>query len=330
MIMATTTIYPYGTSAEEPSAVILDKISGIQSVLDQLAPLAFKDNISVDNPAFINVAIFPTEVGVANLRLGTGSSQVKYMLSPMYKLGEVDDSVSIRFSCGEVSASGNLYPCLLFVSDDGEFLTYYNATSNPRTVNFTIASSTQYCRLLFQSANLYDSYIYDNGKDDYLFNGSETIMALVETPDDFIEGDFLPDDYKPNSQGDFIGWNFTNTNNAATAMQTDYFAAKYHKIGDNNSTTFSYSISKVIDLPTGVSSVNIEFSCGVVNTSLVLRLLNPETKTANYYTANANPRTVTLSTSTWKQVQLYFLTTNYASCYVKNADTNEMLWSGTN
>ncbi len=328
--MATTTIYPYGTSTETPSAVILEELSGIQSILDQLAPLAFKDNITVDNPSFINVAIFPTASGAANLRLGKGDSQVSYMMSPMYKLGEVDDSVSISFSCGETASGSNLYPCLLFVSSVGEFLTYYNATSNPRTVNFTISSNTQYCRLLFPSGNLYDSYIYDNANEDYLFKGSETVMALVQTPDDFISGDFLPSDYRPNSQGDYIGWNFSTSNSAATAMQTDYFAAKYCKIGISQSTTYSYSISKIIDLPSGVSSVNIEFSCGVVNTSLVLRLLNPETKTANYYTANANPRTVTLNTSTWKQVQLYFLTTNYSSCYVKNADTNEMLWSGSN
>ena len=60
----------------------------------------------------------------------------------------------------------------------------------------------------------------------------------------------------------------------------------------------------------------------------MLRLLNPVAETANYYAANANPRAVSINTATWTHAQLYFLTENYADCYIKDATNNVILWQG--
>ena len=83
-----------------------------------------------------------------------------------------------------------------------------------------------------------------------------------------------------------------------------------------------------MELPAGVASLSVEFSVGEVDSTMALRILNPSAGTANYYTANANPRVVTINTNTYTHVQLYFKAANYANCYIKDNTNNVILWQG--
>lgn len=144
--------------------------------------------------------------------------------------------------------------------------------------------------------------------------------------DEFLDGGLIPASWKPNSRGDYIGFNFGNTDAAQTAQRTVWNYPLFHAMGINAS-QFSYSIGKLVKLPEN-ATIDVEFSCGVVDTGLMLRAINPEAGTATYHSANANPRTVSINTATYTHVQLYFLTANYADCYIKDATNNVILWQG--
>lgn len=321
--MANTTVYPFGLSGTQPGGAWPQKIADIQSTLDLLAPLAFLDTPNPANPAYWKVCILPSsENNKAILRYGYTSSLNNYIMSPVFDLGDIGSTVVLEFSCGEVVASGQ-FPGIVYFNEDMEPYGYNVASSNPRSVSLTIRGDIKYCRLLFKYEHLLDSYLKVNGE--YVFNGADFNTAMLKGKEDFLNSRYWLD-WGPNSRGDWIGWNFASTDTAATSQRSviDYPLQK--QVGTAAS-PFSYSASKVIELPQNVT-INVEFSCGVVNTDLMLRLLNPASGTANYYAANANPRTVSINTATWTHVQLYFLTANYADCYIKDATNNVILWQG--
>lgn len=325
--MANTTIYPFGISGEQPGGAWSQKMANIQATLDQLAPIAFRDTPNAANPIYRDLFVYPTSTsGVAGLRFGTASTQAIYMLSPILDLGNIGASYSLEFSAGELISGSGLYPCLLLLNEDYEFSSYWTQNALPRIVSGTVSPSVKYARLVFPSAHLLDAYIKDTGTGDYLFNGADIITSSVRTPEDSVGNEFIPATWGPNSRGDFIGWNFANSDSAQTSQRTVADYPYYTRIGPS-ATAIPYAISKVIELPKNVT-INVEFSCGVVNADLMLRLLNPSAGTANYYAANANPRTVSINTATWTHVQLYFLTANYADCYIKDATNNVILWQG--
>ena len=321
--MANVTIYPFGISGQQPGGVWPQKIADIQSTLDMLAPLAFRETPNPANPAYRHVCILPTTTNnIAILRYGYTSSLNDYIMSPLFDLGEIGESVVLTFSVGEIVSSGQ-YPGLVYFNEDLQPYSYHVATANPRTVTNVVSSNLKYCRLLFQAGNLIDSFLKSG--DEFLFNGADFNTSMVKEKEDFKESQFWLD-WGPNSREDWIGWNFATTDTASTAQRNviDYPLLK--QVGSAAS-PFSYSISKVVELPAN-STIDIEFSCGIVDTGLMLRLLNPSAGTANYYAANANPRVVSINTATWTHVQLYFLTANYADCYIKDATNNVILWQG--
>lgn len=324
--MANTTIYPYGVSGEQPGGAWPQKITDLQETIDLLAPWAFRGSPSPVNPLFRDIFVGPISGTVsATLRVGTGEDNYLYMLSPIVDLGEIGDTFTLTFSAGALRTGTNQYPCLVFYDENYNYSGYYVQNVLPRTVSSIVTSSYKYARLMFRSEYLIDSYIKD--KDGaYLFNGGDLSTSAIKSTDYFFDSSLVGSESKPNSRGDYIGWNFTGSDTAATAQQHSIIQPMYKQIGPE-ATAFSYSISKIVELPKN-TTINIEFSCGVVNSDLMIRLLNPTTATASYYVANANPRTVSVNTSTYTHVQLYFLTANYARCYIKDATNNVMLWQG--
>ena len=321
--MANITIYPFGLSQEAPSGTTLQDIADIRKILARLANLAFREK---DNPTYKDVGIFPI-TGCAALRLGTGSSQESWSISPMIDLGEIGVTRKLTFSCGEVKASGVNYPALLFFNESMEYTTYYGATTDPRSVSIAVSESQRYARIVFKSNLMADSYIKDTDTEEDLFNGAEVTPATIETDSDYWDSEYMFDADKVNSRGDFIGWNYGISDLVGTAQKTDYGAAMFKQTGVG-AVGYSFSIGKVVALPQTGGNISIEFSCGEVDSGLMLRLLNPSNKTASYYSANSDPRTVSVDTATYTHVQLYFRTANYANCYIKDATNNVILWQG--
>lgn len=310
----------------QPSGLWDAKIAEIQETIDNLADWAFRDTPNPLNPLFDNVFVNPDTGHSATIRVGmSGSSMIRYMLGPLIDLGEIGETYSLTFHAGEVLASNNVrYPCLLLLDEDLDAYSYWGSTSLPRTVSGTVSASMKYARLVFPASSLLDVYVKRG--DTILFSGADINTSKIGKKEGIFTSPSISSLWKPNANGDFIGWNFGSTDTAQTGQQLVYDYPMYKKCGAD-ATALSYSISKVVELPSN-TTINLEFSCGVVNSNLMLRLLNPSAKTANYYSANANPRTVNINTATWTHVQLYFLTANYASCYIKDATNNEMLWKG--
>lgn len=326
-LMSNITIYPFGLSSATPEGVLPVKLAKMQSTIDKLAPLAFRETPNSSNPTYRRVAIFPTSTNnIATLRYGYTSSNNNYLMSPLFELGKNGDTFSIRFSVGEVKTSGQ-YPGIIYFNEDMEPYSYHLATVDPRVISGTVTSSSHFVRLLFNMEHVFESYIYDVQNGEYLFKGSDIDLTEVMTEEDFRNSPYWLD-WGPNSRGDWIGWNFGLTDSAQTAQRDVEDSPIYRPIGTASS-PFSFSVSKIIPLPAGYTSLSLEFSVGEVDTNLMLRFLNPVAKTASYYTANANPRTVTVNTASWTHVQLYFRTENYSNCYIKDDTNNVMLWEGS-
>lgn len=308
----------------QPSGLWDAKIAEIQETIDNLADWAFKDTPNPLNPLFDNIFVNPESVPL--LRVGTyGSNQIRYMLGPLIDLGEIGDTYTLTFNAGQVLASSSVrYPCLLLLDEELGAYSYWGSTSLPRTVSGTVSASMKYARLVFPASSLLDVYVKRG--EEILFDGGNINTAKIGKSDGIFTSPSISSSWKPNSNGDFIGWNFGSVDSAQTSQQSVYNFPMYFRCG-TGATPFSYSISRIVELPSN-TTINLEFSCGEVNSNLMLRLLNPSTGTANFYSANAAPRTVSINTATWSHVQLYFLTANYSSCYIKDATNNVMLWEG--
>lgn len=328
--MANVTIYPFGILQEAPSGTTLSDIAEIREVIDRLANLAFREK---ENPVYKDVGFFPivtnNESAGAALRLGCGSTQVSWCISPMIELGEIGTTRKLTFSCGEVKASGANYPALLLFNESLEYRSYYSATANPRSVSINVSEDFRYARIVFKTELLADSYIKDTDTEEYLFNGADVNEARLKTPDDYWNSEYMFDADKVNSRGDFIGWNYALSDAVGTSQKSMYNPAMFKQTGVG-AVGYSFSIGKLVELPNTGGNISIEFSCGEVDSSgnICLVVVNETSKTQSYFGANANPRSVTINTSTWTHVRLYFRTANYANCYIKDATNNVILWQG--
>ncbi len=328
--MANVTIYPFGLSQETPSGATLQEIAEIREILDRLANLAFRER---ENPTYKDVGFFPITVNGepagAALRLGTGSSQDSWSISPMIDLGDVGVTRHLSFSCGEIRASGTNYPAILFFNESMEYTTFYGATANPRSISIAVSEDVRYARIVFKTSLMEQSFIQDTDSGEYLFKGSDVNPATIKTDADYWKSAYMFDADKVNSRGDFIGWNYALSDVPGTAQKTDYGAAMFKQTGVG-AVGYSYSIGKLVELPQTGGNITIEFSCGEVVSSgnLCLVLVNEQTQTQNYFGASANPRSVSVNTSSYTHVRLYFRTANYANCYIKDATNNVMLWEG--
>ncbi len=308
-----------------------DDVAVLMQAYKNLAPWAFKGTPSIANPLYKDVAFFPTNsAGVGLARYGYSSALQDYMMSPIFDLGEIGENYSLTFSVGEVlTGSSSVYPGIVYFDENMLPYSYHLGNANPRTVSGTISSNLKYIRLLFKFGNIMHSYIKDNISGETLFDGSKVNLAEILPKEDILDSEYWKN-FGPNSKGDWIGWNFASTNavpSGTGGYKNDVNYPYFKNIGQN-ATDFSFGISKLIELPKGVSALSLEFSVGEVDTTMALRILNPSAGTANYYTANANPRTVTIDTNTYTHVQLYFKAANYANCYIKDNTNNVMLWQG--
>ena len=304
-----------------------EDVAYLMEGFSNIAAWAFKGEPSLANPIYRDVAFFPSSSGVAVLRYGYTSTLTAYMMSPVFSLGENGALFSLSFSTGEITTTNNAtYPGLVYLDKDMAPYTYHLGNSNPRTVTGTVSDTMKYIRLLFKVEKILDTYVYDNTRDEYIFRGGQVNLATTESKEKILTSDYW-EDWGPNDNGDWIGWNFATTDVAATNQRSVVDYPMFKMVGQSSS-DFSYSISKIIELPSGQSSLGIEFSCGEVDTGLMLRLLNPAAGTANYYSANANPRSETINTNTYTHAQLYFKTSKYSSCYLKDTTNNVMLWEG--
>ena len=222
--MANVTIYPFGISGQQPGGAWPQKIASIQSTLDMLAPLAFRETPNPANPAYIGATIFPSDTNDSmTLRYGRGASMLDYIMSPMIDCGEIGASITMEFSCGEAISSG-YYPGVVFFDENMSPSTRYNATADPRMVSRVVDSETKYCRLLFKAQYLIYSYLKVN--DQFVFNGADFSTAMIKGKEDFARSQYWLG-WGPNSREDWIGWNFTNTTSAATAQRTDFTQPLY-------------------------------------------------------------------------------------------------------
>lgn len=291
---------------------------------DLLADWAFRETPNPANPLWLDVLLSPRDGGTGYIRLGTASNQNRYFLSPLIDLGEIGEEKGITFDGGVSISSSSYVPALLFFNEDYEFSTYYRNTVRDREISVTVSQNQKYVRLCTEGQYLLDSYIKDTKSGEYWFKGAD--VNYKGDYDKFLESNLIPDAWKPNSRGDYIGYNFANADSAQTAQRSVWNYPIFRAIGING-VQYSYSIGKLVKLPENVT-IDVEFSCGVVDSGLMMRAINPEAGTATYHSANANPRTVSINTATYTHVQLYFLTANYADCYIKDATNNVILWQG--
>lgn len=323
--MANQTIYPYGVSEEAPEGIIPGRLANIEYSMQKLAPWAFRDAPNYPNAMYRDVMVQPKQTGqLAVLRYGYVSSLDNYIMSPIFQLGEEGDVFSLTFSVG-TTVNNAYYPGLVFFTKNYDYYTYNVANSNPRTVSDTVAENGKYyVRLVFSNSRLLDSYLINAKTGEYLFRGDQVDTSAILNKEAYLASQYWLPGWGPNSRGDWIGWNFGGSDSAQTAQRTSYAYPLYREIGAL-ATEWSHSASRVVEIPQ--TGVDIEFSCGVVDSGLMLRALNPESKTASYFSANENPRTVTVA-NTYTHLQLYFLKENYADCYIKDATNDVILWEG--
>ncbi|MBQ6762320.1 MAG: hypothetical protein IJP49_06170 [Bacteroidales bacterium] len=323
--MANTILYPFGVAAEAPTGVILNELVEVQNTLYSLADWAFKGGTNYLNSAFRSVLFFPTSTsGVCGLRIGTADGTDEYFETPIYYIGN-SSTYDLTFSAGIVDSSSNRYPSLCFFNENYEYGSYWGQTAAPRTVTGS-TETWKYVRMSFPASKLLDAYLIDNITGRVLFDGSTISADAIKTKERFLESEYIPSSWKPNSRGDFIGWSFGTTDTPSTSQRNDITRPYFRRVGIN-ATDLPFSIGKVVQLPSN-QTLSIEFSVGGVDSDMMLRLLNPSTGTASYYSANANPRTVSINSATWTHLQLYFRTENYANCYIKDVTNNVMLWEG--
>ena len=308
-----------------------DEIAKLAQAYNNLAPWAFKGTPSLANPMYKDVLFLPVgTAGVGLIRYGYTSTLVDYMMSPVYDLGEIGDNYSLTFSTGEVTTgSGSYYPGILYLDENMLPYSYHVGNANPRTVTGQVSANFKYIRLIFKWQYMMSVYVKDNEANEMLFEGAKVNLAEILPKESILTSEYWKD-FGPNSKGDWLGWNLASTNVAPTGSggyKSDPNYPYFKQVGAN-ATDFSFGISKLVELPAGVASLSVEFSVGEVDSTMALRILNPSAGTANYYTANANPRVVTINTNTYTHVQLYFKAANYANCYIKDNTNNVILWQG--
>ena len=328
-------IYPFGSPGQmSPEGVVPSKIISlersyvaVERAMSGLAPLAFRGVPSFPNPIYRDVIIYPTGTAdLAYIRYGYSTSNDPYLMSPIYELGVDGATYNLRFSAGATYNNG-YFPGLVYFDDNYDYAGYNFANANPRSVTGTVSSERKYVRLLVTPGRLMDSYIINVETGEYLFKGSEVNFADMLGKESFLNSAYWISDWGPNSRGDWIGWNFGTSDSASTNQRTNYAYPIFRQIGSAAS-SWSHCVSKMVALPTNGGSLDVEFSCGVADSSLMLRLLNPETGSASYSSAAELVNTSTVNTTSFTHVQLYFLKENYASCYIKDATNDVLLWEG--
>ena len=254
-----------------------------------------------------------------------------YMISPIFTLTGVS---SLTFSVGTTNAG-----CIVFLdSSTGLYNSYYASNSNPRTVSPSSTIQTKLGVLCFKTENLANSYVYDNTNSRYLFKGSDLTSSQIHSWKAFrSESPLASGIIWENARGDFENWNLvTNASVSTSGARSVYEPPMYRVVRSASNTTAAYYnsvISKKILLPKNDPDLKsqVAWSIGKTysgSTAPCLLMYDDDAEAANYFAANANPRTVTISNN-WDYIRLIMDINYYAASYAKDVITDTYLWKGS-
>lgn len=259
-----------------------------------------------------------------------GYGHATYMISPFFSL---ESTSSLTFSLGGTNV-GHL---LFFDKDTYLYNNYYTSNANPRTVSLSATLKGKLCALCFQKSNLASTYAYDNTNQRYLFNGADFDSSMIHTWKQFRGESQLADAIIwENARGDFENWNFAANANASTENARNVYEPTIYRVVRSASNTsaayYSSVISKEILLPKDGSGGKspVEFSLGKAygaNTSPCLLLYDDDGKSANYYQASPNPRSVNID-GVWDHIRFVIELSYYSTAYVTDTVTGTTLWQG--
>lgn len=259
-----------------------------------------------------------------------GYGHATYMISPIFSL---ENTNSLTFSLGGTNV-GHL---IFFDKDTYLYNNYYTSNANPRTVNLSATLKGKLCALCFQKSKLTSTYAYDNTNQRYLFNGADFDSSMIHDWKQFRGESPLADAIIwENARGDFENWNFAANATASTENARSVYEPTIYRIvrsSGNTAAYYSSVISKEILLPKdGAGGASpIQFSLGKAygaNTSPCLLLYDDDGKSANYYQANPNPRSVTID-GVWDHIRFVIELSYYSTAYVKDTETGTYLWKGS-
>lgn len=248
-------------------------------------------------------------------------------LSPLIRCKGGD---SITFSANVADANKGV---LAFFNEDYEYITYYGAESNPRTVTLANDFSGKYMALSMLTTNFSNSYIVNNTTGDSWYGSTHPSNKIMDAEDFPTMSPLANNITFDNGDAVVIGWNGTNTKVInTTSIKDNYSPTMFTVIGINKEgnvpTTF---LSPYIDISNlgldsgGNHSLKIY---GGGSSSGILRLLDDSNSYANFYSFQINERTVSVDPR-YNKVQIFAPSTVIQDCYVKDALTDTVIWSGS-
>ena len=285
--------------------------------------LVYQKGTPAPNYAYEGIYLSGASGGVCTFGIYTTTR----MISPIFS---TVGASSVTFSTGNTRQGG-----FYIFTDAGKYQTYYLDNANPRTVALSAANQVKNNVLCFRIEDLASAYVYDETNGKYLFKGDELSSTLIHTSDDFRSESILANAVTwENARGDFANWNYTTSSSFTTTPRTTYNPPIYRKIHSatsSDTSEFTTLIGKYVTMPKNYTdgASYIAFSVGGVysGTNPCLLIYDDDEKTANYYAASSNPRTVTIGASR-DRVRIYCKMSDYPNAYIKDAYTNTMLWEG--
>lgn len=248
-------------------------------------------------------------------------------LSPLIRCNPGD---SVTFSANTTNSNNGV---LAFFNENYEYVTYYGAEADQRTVTLANDFAGRYMALSMLTTNFANSYIVNNTTGDSWYGSTHPSNKIMDA-DDFPTMSPLANNITfDNGDAVVIGWNGSNTTVInTTSIKDNYSPTMFTVIGINKEghvpTTF---LSPYIDISNlgldsgGNHSLKI-YSGG--SSSGILRLLDDSNSYANFYSFQINERTVSVDPR-YNKVQIFAPSTVIQDCYVKDALTDTVLWSGS-
>lgn len=240
---------------------------------------------------------------------------------------------SITFGLNGSGTNGDL---LLF-DENFLYLAYAGGNTNPKTTTLGTSRNYKYCAMAVGSSALTSAFITNNTTGDS-FDGSTLPSGNIMTAQDFREYSPLSANIPwENEAGDMMYWNGAASGTANfTNLRSTYSAIEYTSIGTNRASHLANSfISKKVSIVNcgkdGEGKYSLTFYCGAnmpEGYGPVLMLDDDTEQYRNYYSAQSQPRTVSIS-SRYTSVRLMSYADRYADCYIKDEINNEIIWSGS-
>lgn len=106
---------------------------------------------------------------------GTAVNDTGCCVTPYIQIGDLSNHI-LEISFGFVN--GNR--CIALYTSSGSKVTYYGATSNPRTVTLGSISTATQLRVTFNINDIPKCYIYDKTADEYIIKGDDVIVDILK------------------------------------------------------------------------------------------------------------------------------------------------------